>query len=1046
MDDNAASAPGPSPSEWLAFAFVRDAPRMPNGQYLGIETAPVEPWPHQRIVARRLVDGWPLSWMLCDEVGLGKTIEAGLALRALRLSGLLGRALVAVPASLVGQWQREMADKFLLPFARACGGAQSRHAWLLPHEHERASASLFEPDLVIVSTGLLTRRERQAELRAATGWDLVLLDEAHCVRRSNPTARAERPARWTRLYRIARDLLRPRAGAMWFATATPMQLEPIEAIDLAGLTRRLGPFALEPQVALAWYALLDTLRQGGKLAPLEWRFLARAARHALRFDAATAAFVERTLLRGRAGATLRRWLRGAGQPGAAPPASVRRAVPRLLFALAPLSRAMMRHDRGLLRKYRQAGRLPAALPRRRVHLPAIRLASDEQAVYNLFAPYCRALAVQVGSHGRQRIAVGFMLSFFGLRFASSYKAIHDTLARRRERVLAALQNHLTGAAARDAGHDERGAEAHAERTDGEQGTDEDDEHVTEERLHDEGDVPGDEALGAGLLDRKPADLQWEADQLAALLAKLATLAQRPSSKVRVLLQTVRARRMASGRLRPMVVFTRFYDTLCDLQGWLEREAGPLRLGVFSGPRCAWTDAGGAWHGSNREEVKRRFVRGDIDLLLCTDAAAEGLNLQSADLLVNFDLPWNPMKLEQRIGRIDRIGQRHATVHVMNLAYPGTVEEEIHVRLQRRIRAAAATVGAPPFVVLPVQPADLRRLATGELSTEQLEALVRARLKNAHERTESMIPGAATLHALYREIGDELAAQPLPITLDQVFSLLAGSAWLKSLGSEIVRTAHGAALRVSGVPGLPPCLLTVSRTLFEHGLEGHDEPLRFATWGEPAFDALVEHTLARGEPPPGFARGCAAIEGTKASVVSWALTTEAGPVTIESFDQLAAVLPAVRRCDARKANVIERAAERAAERATERAATIAALGQVEQASRLAAAVHHRTHRALALKLLAAAPRGSRLDELEAYLPDCTRTLRIPRLDLALVAAEAEYGLLETEGDAIYLPAFYQRCLVATLQRERLALRRARKAAGQGAIALAELAQRLARTRG
>lgn len=1064
MDDNAAAAPGPSPSEWLAFAFVRDAPRMPNGQYLGIETAPVEPWPHQRIVARRLVDGWPLSWMLCDEVGLGKTIEAGLALRALRLSGLLERVLVTVPASLVDQWQREMADKFLLPFARACGGTQPRHAWRLPREREHESASLFEPDLAIVSTGLLTRRERQAELKAAPGWDLVLLDEAHCARRSNPTARAEQPARWTRLYRIVRDVLRPRAAAMWLATATPMQLEPIEAIDLAGLTRRLGPFALEPQVALAWYALLDTLRQGGELAPLEWRFLARAARHALRFDAATAAFVERTMMRGRAGATLRRWLRGAGRSGASPPASVRRAVPRLLFALAPLSRTMMRHNRGLLRKYQEAGRLPKALPRRRVHLPAIRLAPDEQAVYDLFAPYCRALAARIDARGRQRIAVGFMLGFFGLRFASSYKAIHDTLVRRRERVLAALQSRLAGNAAHEADHDGHGADADVERTDGEQGTDADAERAAEEPLHGEDDVPGDEPLGAGLLGRKPADLQWEADQLAALLAKLATLAQRPSSKVRVLLQAVRARRIASGRLRPIVVFTRFYDTLCDLQGWLERKATPLRLGVFSGPRCAWTDASGAWHASNREEIKRRFVRGDIDLLLCTDAAAEGLNLQSADLLVNFDLPWNPMKLEQRIGRIDRIGQRHATVHVMNLAYPGTVEEEVHVRLQRRLRATAATVGAQPFVVLPVQPADLRRLATGELSSQQLEALVRERLKKSRERTESMIPGTATLHALYREIGDELAAQPLPITLEQVFELLAGSAWLKSLRSEIVHTARGDVLRLRGVPGLPPCLLTVSRALFEHGLEGCDEPLRFATWGEPAFDAVIEHALACGEAPPGFARTCAAIDGTKASVVSWVLDTDVGPVVIESFEQLAAVLPAVRPCDARKASVVEApsataralrasgdaavtlAAQRAAERAADRAAAIAALAQVEQSSRLAATAHHRTHRALAVKLLAAAPRGSRLDDLEAYLPDCTRTLRIPRLAPALVAAEAEYGLLETEGDAIYLPAFYQRCLVATLQRERLALRRARRAAGEGAIALAELAQRLARPSG
>ena len=197
MDDNAAATPAPSPSEWLAFAFIRDAPCMPNGQYLGIDTAPVEPWPHQRVVARRLVDGWPLSWMLCDEVGLGKTIEAGLALRALRMSGDLSRMLIAVPASIAAQWQREMADKCLLPFARALGGARPRHRLARPHEGERAAGSPFEPEPVIVSTGLLTRRNRQAELRDAAPWDLVLLDEAHCARRSNPSAGADRPPRWT---------------------------------------------------------------------------------------------------------------------------------------------------------------------------------------------------------------------------------------------------------------------------------------------------------------------------------------------------------------------------------------------------------------------------------------------------------------------------------------------------------------------------------------------------------------------------------------------------------------------------------------------------------------------------------------------------------------------------------------------------------------------------------------------------------------------------------------------------------------------------------
>jgi len=858
MDDSAAAAPAPSPSEWLAFAFIRDAPRMPGGQYLGIETAPVEPWPHQRVVARRLVDGWPLSWMLCDEVGLGKTIEAGLALRALRMCGYVERALIAVPASIAAQWQREMADKCLLPFARALGGARPRHRLLLPREHERAAASLFDPDLLIVSTGLMTRRERQPELKGADGWNLVLLDEAHCARRSNPTTAPDRPARWTRLYRIARDVLRPKADALWLATATPMQLEPIEAIDLATLARRLGPFALEPRVALAYYGLLAKLRAGAEPEPLEWRFLARAARNVLRFDVAAGGFVERAAIRGRAGAALRRWLDASEAASAAPAPSLRKAALRLLFAVAPLSRAMMRHDRGLLRRYHRQGRLAAPLPTRKVHLPAIRLTDAEREVYELFAPYCRTLAEQVRAHSRQRIAVGFMLSFFGLRFASSYKAIHDTLARRRDKVVAALEGRpplSPGEAARWTEHDwdERERE----------------DHDWEGRAHDEADTPDDDLLTAGLRWRSRIDLAWEVEQLTALLGRLAPLAQLRSPKVRALLKALRARRGADGRLRQAVVFTRFYDTLVDLQGWIERDEPSARLGVFSGPRCAWMDETGTWHPASREEVKRRFVRVDIDLLLCTDAAAEGLNLQSADLLVNVDLPWNPMKLEQRIGRIDRIGQRHRTIHVINLAYPGTVEEEVYVRLLRRIQGAAGTVGTQPLVVLPIDPADLRRLSIGELTPERLEAMVRERLRLARERAESMSPTAAELHALYRELGDEMAATRLPITLAQVFETLAGSATLKALGSERIESPHGAALLVRGVPGC-----------------------------------------------------------------------------VEEFGQLATLQPGRWRAP------VAAALAQATQRAAERAEAVSRLRQVGQDASLAAATHHRLHRALAAKLVAA----------------------------------------------------------------------------------------------
>src|SRR5690606_16069098 len=107
------SAAVPSALERRRFAVLRDAPRMPGGRLVGLTTAPVDAWPHQEVVVRRLVETWPYSYLLCDEVGLGKTIEAGLAFRCLYLSGIVKRILIAAPASLTEQWLREMAAKVL---------------------------------------------------------------------------------------------------------------------------------------------------------------------------------------------------------------------------------------------------------------------------------------------------------------------------------------------------------------------------------------------------------------------------------------------------------------------------------------------------------------------------------------------------------------------------------------------------------------------------------------------------------------------------------------------------------------------------------------------------------------------------------------------------------------------------------------------------------------------------------------------------------------------------------------------------------------------
>jgi superfamily II DNA/RNA helicase len=92
-------------------------------------------------------------------------------------------------------------------------------------------------------------------------------------------------------------------------------------------------------------------------------------------------------------------------------------------------------------------------------------------------------------------------------------------------------------------------------------------------------------------------------------------------------------------------------------------------------------------GIEREALKRMVADHDIRIMVATDAACEGLNLQTLGTLINVDLPWNPTRLEQRIGRIKRFGQTRSVVDMLNLVHQGTVDEKVYERLSERMRKA-----------------------------------------------------------------------------------------------------------------------------------------------------------------------------------------------------------------------------------------------------------------------------------------------------------------------------------------------------------------------
>jgi superfamily II DNA or RNA helicase len=161
-----------------------------------------------------------------------------------------------------------------------------------------------------------------------------------------------------------------------------------------------------------------------------------------------------------------------------------------------------------------------------------------------------------------------------------------------------------------------------------------------------------------------------------LLSAVLASAQRAAGAETKLAVLVRLLRRAS---QPAVVFTEYRDTLQHVRQRLPCPALVLHGGLTRQERTA---------------VLASFENNPHALLLATDAAAEGLNLHHrCRLIVNLELPWNPMRLEQRIGRVDRIGQRR-TVHAFHLVALGTGETRLLSRLRARLAAADADIGAP----------------------------------------------------------------------------------------------------------------------------------------------------------------------------------------------------------------------------------------------------------------------------------------------------------------------------------------------------------------
>jgi len=228
------------------------------------------------------------------------------------------------------------------------------------------------------------------------------------------------------------------------------------------------------------------------------------------------------------------------------------------------------------------------------------------------------------------------------------------------------------------------------------------------------DLPDDD-LAEELLDTdEVTEMEREAlnfeerSSIEDLLLRVSSLP--PDTKAREL-RTVIDELRASG-YNQVMVFTQFTDTMDFLRDQL-RTAPGLKMMCYSGRGGEIPIGDTEWEQIPRDQAKRRFKNGDADVLLCTDAAAEGLNFQFCGALINYDLPWNPMRVEQRIGRIDRVGQRYPKIRIVNLQYDDTIETAVYRVLQERIGFFTSVVGK----LQPILSSVPQRIAAAVLGTD-----------------------------------------------------------------------------------------------------------------------------------------------------------------------------------------------------------------------------------------------------------------------------------------------------------------------------------------
>jgi ERCC4-related helicase len=539
----------------------------------------IDLYPHQLWLCKKVTAQWPVRWVVADDVGLGKTIEAGLILWRLFQLGLVRRLLILCPASLVQQWQERLFTMFDIRVAQ----------YSPDQDTEKLDFWKLNPQVVASFHTLREDRDARHDRMLSTDpWDLIIVDEAHHLN-------FDEAAGMTLAHRLIKRLQdADQLQSLIFFTGTPHRGKHFGFLALMALVR---PDLFDPR------------------KPVEQQ------------------------------------------------------LPLLPEALIRNNKYHVTDLRGQ-RLFREP----------QVSTIPYHYSMEEASFYEMITEFIasgRAYATRLdGSQGR---AVMLVLIALQKLASSSVAAVRSALQKR----LVKLQQ-LSSSIQR--------------RPDGGNSTSRLDSYVDDEDVY---NLMAEDEISKLSLEL----MENECERLTELINAADQVVN--ETKIRAIVRTIRELPSKES----VLLFTEYKVTQALLLAALWREFGD-NCATFINGDDALADVltpSGARRTlrESRDAAKDRFSSGEVRFLVSTEAAGEGIDLQErCSRLIHVDLPWNPMRLHQRVGRLNRIGQRD-TVKVMLFQNPDTVESRIWTLLNEKLERIRQSINA-----VAEEPEDLHQLVLG----------------------------------------------------------------------------------------------------------------------------------------------------------------------------------------------------------------------------------------------------------------------------------------------------------------------------------------------